>query len=138
MDATDCPPERPLVLLVIVDAASGAALARDLEPKFGVISVFSFEAALEVVQSVRLGAVFTEAALTGFEPSGLDLLRFTEWAQPDALRVLVAADPPADALDRAHVVMKTPWTSGELTLLDVLVHDPAQRSLARLRARWSS
>jgi hypothetical protein len=134
MDST----ERPLVLLVSVDHASGAALARDLEPRFGVISVFSFEAALEVVQAVRLGAVFTEPVLTGFEPTGLDLLRFTEWAQPDALRVLVTAVPPADALERAHVVIKTPWTSNELTMLDVLVHDPEQRSLARLRTRWSS
>jgi|RhiMethySRZTD1v2_1073278.scaffolds.fasta_scaffold60758_4 hypothetical protein len=131
-------PDRPLVLLVTVDHASGAALARDLEPRSGVISVFSFEAALEVVQSIRLGAVFTEPALTQFEPSGLDLLRFAEWAQPQALRVLVAAEPPADALERAHVVIKTPWTKSELRLLDVLMHDPVERSLARLRARWSS
>jgi hypothetical protein len=134
MDAT----ERPLVLLVTVDSASGAALARELESRFGVISVSSFEAALEVVQSVRLGAVFTEPELTRFEPSGLDLLRFAEWAQPNALRVLLAADPPAAALDQAHVVLKRPWNEGEVGLLDVLVRDPAAREIARLRARWSS
>jgi hypothetical protein len=102
-----------------------------------VISAWSFEAALDILDGVRLDGVLAEALLGEYEPPGLDLLRFAEWAQPGALRVLVAADPPARAFDHVHFVVKAPWPEDLASRLDPLVRDPVARTAANLRSRCS-